>query len=275
MKKNILLVSPALIILLAFAVIPLFIVIYFSFITDAQPVKFTLEHIVRFFTKTLYLKLTFKTIKMSVIVTLISLIIGYPAAYVIAKIVRKGKALLLLFIIIPFWSSQLVRAYSWLNLLREGGLMESFLKSLHLIGDEGLQILFTQTAVIIALVHIFCPYMVITCYMSLEKIEDSILDASTNLGANFFDTFRKITLPLSMPGIITGCILIFVPCLGSFVEPRILGGVNGSVIGTVIQDQFFEIYGWNFGSAISLVLLILVFLSMGLLSALRGGRGNA
>lgn len=172
-------------------------------------------------------------------------------------------------IIIPFWSSQLIRAYSWMNLLRDGGILDIALQHVHLSSGEGLGILFTQTAVIIGLVHIFCPYMIITIYMTLEKIDDSLLEASRSLGARPITTFRRVILPLTETGIISGAILVFVPCLGSFVEPRILGGTQGSVIGTVIEDQFFEIYGWNFGSAIAFLLLVMVLASMGILSALR------
>ncbi|MCR4434808.1 MAG: ABC transporter permease [Clostridiales bacterium] len=275
MKKKALLVSPAMFILIAFAVVPLFIMLYFSFISDGGVPGFTLENYARFFSKPLYLALTWKTIKMSALVTLISILVGYPMAYIIAKIIKSGREILLLLIIIPFWSSQLVRAYSWMNLLRDGGILQDFLAKLHLFKGGELGILFTQTAVIIGLVHIFCPYMIITSYMTLEKIDDSVLEASKSLGANPITTFLRVILPMSKAGIVTGAILIFVPCLGSFVEPRILGGVNGSVIGTVIQDQFFEIYGWNFGAAIAFILLAMVLVSMGVMSAVnRRGEEN-
>lgn len=264
MNKKILLMSPALFIIFAFAIVPLFIMFYFSFLNDSGT-GFTLAHYHNFFAKSLYLKLTWKTIRISFIVTVISLLLAYPMAYILAKIISKGKNILLMLIIIPFWTSQLVRVYSWLVLLRDDGILELFLRKLHLI-DGNLGILFTTSAYVIALVHIFFPYMVITIYMSLEKIDNSLLEASKSLGAKPLETFRKIILPLSKPGIITGSILVFVPCLGSFVEPRILGGINGSMIGTIIEDQFFEIYGWNFGAAIAFILLAMVLLAMGIMS---------
>ncbi|AKN30084.1 ABC transporter permease [Clostridium carboxidivorans P7] len=266
MKKRYLLMSPALFILIAFGIVPLFIMLYFSFLSDGQTASFTLKNYIDFFSKGLYIKLTVKTIKISLIVTSSCLLVAYPMAYIMAKIVRKGKGIMLLLIIIPFWTSELVRAYSWVNLLRDGGILEIFLRKLHIIGGGNLGILFTQAAVIIGLTHIFFPYMVITIYMSLEKLDDSIIEASKSLGATSFNTFKNITLPLSKVGILTGAILVFVPCLGSFVEPRILGGVNGSVIGTIIEDQFFEIYGWNFGAAIAFILLALVLVSLGIFS---------
>ncbi|WP_372998278.1 ABC transporter permease [Lutispora sp.] len=268
MKKKVLLMSPAMFILFAFAIVPLFIMLYYSFMSDGAVAKFTLDNYINFFSKGFYLKLTWKTIKMSIVVTLICIVIAYPMAYIMAKVINKGKNLLLLLIIIPFWTSQLVRAYSWLVFLRDGGVLAQFLNKIGLITTTDMGILFTSKAAIIALVHIFFPYMVITIYMSLEKLDNSIIDASKSLGAKPIETFRRVILPLSSPGIITGAILVFVPCLGSFVEPRILGGVNGSVIGTVIEDQFFEIYGWNFGAAIAFILLAMVLLSMGGMSLL-------
>jgi len=274
LKKRSLLMSPALIILLVFAAAPLGIMLYYSFISDGFPAVFSLENYTNFFSKSFYLMLTWRTISVSAIVTIICILIGFPMAYVITKVLDRGKSLILLLIIIPFWSSQLVRAYSWLNLLRDEGLLHSFLKLFGLFTDGGLGILFTWTAVIIGLVHIFCPYMIITAFMSLEKIGPEVVEASKNLGATPLTTFLRIVLPMSKTGIITGAILVFVPCLGSFIEPRILGGVNGSMIGTVIQDQFFEIYGWNFGAAIAFILLTLVLISMGVLNKFRGDTTN-
>lgn len=266
MNKKFWLVSPPVLLLIAFCVIPLFIMVYFSFLSDGADPHLTLSNYLDFFQKGFYLKLTWKTISTSLIVTIICILIGYPMAYIMAKVINSGKTIILIAIIIPFWTSQLVRAYSWQNLLRDGGILEMILRKFHLIGSEPLGILFTQTAVIIALVHIFFPYMVITIYMSLEKMDHSIIEASKSLNAGPFTTFWRIILPLSKPGIISGSILVFVPSLGVFVEPRILGGTKGSVIGTVIEDQFFEIYGWNFGAAIAFILLMIVLISIAILS---------
>jgi spermidine/putrescine transport system permease protein len=268
-KKRVLLLSPTVFILLSFAVVPLFIMLYYSFQSDDGLGRWTLENYIRFFSKSFYLKLTWKTVRLSLTVTLVSLLIAYPMAFILAKIMEKGKNIMLLLIILPFWSSQLIRAYSWMNLLRDGGILDIFLQNLHLTGGEGLGILFTRTAVVIGLTHIFSPYMIVTIYMTMDKIDDSILEASRSLGATPFETFRRVIFPLTEPGVAAGAILVFIPCLGSFVEPRILGGTRGSVIGTVIEDQFFEIYGWNFGSAIAFLLLLMVLGSMALLSFLR------
>lgn len=265
MKRKTWLISPSMFIIFAFAIVPLFIMLYFSFISDSG--QLSLDHYIHFFSNDLYLNLTWETIKLSVMVTIICIILGFPLAYILAKHIHSGKNILLALIVIPLWTSQLVRAYSWLTLLSDGGVFESLLKKLHIISvHETLGILFTETAVIIALVHIYLPFMVITIFMTLEKLEDSVLEASYSLGAKPIITFGRVILPLARPGIISGSILVFVPCLGVFVEPRILGGPNGSVIGTVIEDQFFEIYGWNFGAAIAFILLTIVVTSMMILS---------
>ncbi len=263
-RKKILTV-PGVMVLIVFAIIPLFIMFYYSFQSDSGDLGVSIENYVRFFSKGLYMKLTYRTIINSLAVTAISLIISYPLAYFMAKRFKGMKNVLMVLIIIPFFTNQLVRVYSWLIFLQDGGVLNGFLCGAGLV-HENIGILFTRVAVIIGLVHAFFPYMVVTIYLALERVDNSLLEASRSLGATGFDTFKRIVLPLSMPGVITGIMIVFVPCLGTFVEPRILGGVNGTVIGTVIEDQFFEIFGWNFGAAIAFILFALVVASMAGLS---------
>lgn len=256
---------PAMAMLFVFAVFPLLIMLFNSFQSDNGTGGFVLSNYIRFFSKATYLKLTLRTILNSILVTVISLIISYPLAYIMAKKLKGLKNIVMVLIIIPFFTNQLVRVYSWLIFLQDGGLLESLLNSLGII-DGSLGIMYTKAAVIIGLVHAFFPYMVITTYMALERMDNSVLEASKSLGASAFTTFRKVIFPMSMPGVVSGIMIVFVPCLGTFVEPRILGGVNGTVIGTVIEDQFFEIYGWNFGAAIAFILLAMVIISMAAIS---------
>ena len=256
---------PAMAMLFVFAVFPLLIMLFNSFQSDNGTGGFVLSNYIRFFSKATYLKLTLRTILNSILVTVISLIISYPLAYIMAKKLKGFKNIVMVLIIIPFFTNQLVRVYSWLIFLQDGGLLESLLNSLGII-DGSLGIMYTKAAVIIGLVHAFFPYMVITIYMALERMDNSVLEASKSLGASAFTTFRKVIFPMSMPGVVSGIMIVFVPCLGTFVEPRILGGVNGTVIGTVIEDQFFEIYGWNFGAAIAFILLAMVIISMAAIS---------
>ena len=240
---------------------------YYSFQSDTGPSGFTLENYRHFFEKSFYLKLTGKTIVNSLMVTLISLLIAYPLAYVMAKRLKGMRNIILMLIIVPFFTNQLVRIYSWIVFLQDGGIFSDLLTSLSLV-QGGLGVLYTRTAVIIGLVHAYFPYMVITIYLAMERIENSLLEASRSLGASPFSTFRKVTLPLSWPGVVSGVMLVFVPCLGSFVEPRILGGIDGSTIGTVIEAQFFQVYGWNFGASIAFLLLAMVLASMSLFNKL-------
>ena len=256
---------PAMAMLFVFAVFPLLIMLFNSFQSDDGTGGFVLSNYIRFFSKATYLKLTLRTILNSILVTVISLIISYPLAYIMAKKLKGLKNIVMVLIIIPFFTNQLVRVYSWLIFLQDGGLLETVLNSMGII-DGSLGIMYTKAAVIIGLVHAFFPYMVITIYMALERMDNSVIEASKSLGASAFTTFKRVIFPMSMPGVISGIMIVFVPCLGTFVEPRILGGVNGTVIGTVIEDQFFEIYGWNFGAAIAFILLAMVLISMAAIS---------
>ncbi len=259
---------PAILMLFIFAFFPLIIMFKTSFQSDSTG-EFTLENYQRFFSHLMYLKLTGKTIVNSLAVTIVSLAVAYPVAYIMAKKLKGLKNIILVLVIIPFFTNQLVRVYSWLIFLQDGGILNNFL-NLFGICENGINILYTQAAVIIGLTHAFFPYMVVTIYMALERLDDSLLEASTSLGASKVTTFTRVIFPLSLPGVISGVLIVFVPCLGAFVEPRILGGTEGTVIGTVIEDQFFEIYGWNFGAAIAFLLLALVFVSMAVIN--RMGR---
>lgn len=260
-KKRGLLTLPSVFWLFLFTVLPLFIMLVYSFQTDGGA-GFTLEHYFHFFTKSMYLKLTWRAILNALLVTVFSLLIAYPLAYILAKKLKGTRVVILVLVIIPFFTNQLVRIYSWLVFLQDGGVLNRLLAALGLVSSEGLGLLYTRAAVIIALVHAYFPYMVITIYMALERMDDAMLEASAILGAAPATTFRQVIFPASMPGVVSGILIVFVPCLGSFVEPRILGGTNGTVIGTVIEDQFTELYGWNFGSAIAFLLLAMVILSM-------------
>lgn len=259
---------PSMLVLFLFAFVPLIIMFVTSFQSDATG-SFTLENYAHFFQKSMYLKLTGKTIVNALLVTLVSLVVAYPLAYIMAKKLKGLKNIILVLVIIPFFTNQLVRVYSWLIFLQDGGILSSFFQSLGLF-EDGLGILYTRAAVIIGLTHAFFPYMVVTIYMALERLDDSLMEASTSLGASRITTFFRVVFPLSMPGVISGIMIVFVPCLGTFVEPRILGGTDGTVIGTVIEDQFFEIYGWNFGAAIAFLLLALVLISMAVLNKAAG-----
>lgn len=240
--------------------IPILIMLYFSFLSDvplgnreAHP---TFENYAKFLSKPFYLRLTLKSVRMGLLATAGCLIAGYPVAYGLAKVVPgRWRAALFLLVIIPFWSSSLIRAYSWIIVLRENGVINYLLKALHFPG-EGVSILFSFPAIIIGLVHAYVPYVVLTIYVSLDNIDNSLIEAAQSLGANRLQTFLRVVLPLSLPGAIAGAVLTFIPATGSFMEPRVLGGTAGTVIGTIIEDQFVSVFNWPFGAALAFIVLL-------------------
>jgi len=259
--------APAYVWLIAMGFIPLFIMFYFSFLSDVpmggREVYFTFENYFRYFSKSLYSKLTWDSLLMGFYTTVGCLLLGYPLAFALAKFVKgKWQTVLFLFIIVPFWSNSIVRLYSWVIVLRNNGIIDILLKAIGVSAGNGL--LYTFPAVIIGLVHAYLPYMVLTIYISLDRIDDSLIDASSSLGAKPWRTFVKVVFPLSLPGVISGIILIFIPVIGSFVEPRLLGGPSSIVLGTVIEDQFVRVFNWPLGAALSFIMLIIVILIMGI-----------
>jgi spermidine/putrescine transport system permease protein len=249
--------------------LPLSAMLYFSFLSEApfggrQPVA-TLAHYRAIFTKNLYLDLTWRSLRMGVDVTIACIVLGYPAALALARYVRgRWREALFLLIVLPFWSNALVRTFSWTMTLRGDGLVDRAIHSI-LPGMPSLDILFSYPAVVVGLVHAYLPYMILTCYVSLQAIDESLIEAARVLGAPGRTVFRRIVLPLSLPGLLAGTVLIFVPVVGSFMEPRILGGVSGSaMLGTVIEEQFTRIFNWPFGAALSFFLLAIVLLILGL-----------
>ncbi len=236
---------------------------YFSFL-DVAPINresnWSLKHYHAFFDRDLYRILTWRSLRLGLEVTLWCALLGYPTALVLAYKVRgRWREALFLLIIIPFWSNALVRVFSWTMVLRSGGLLDT---GLHWLwpGAPPLDILFTWNAMVIGLVHSFLPYMILTCYISIQAIDLSLIEAARTLGATRWTVFRRILLPLSLPGLFAGTILIFIPVIGAFMEPRILGGKSGTLLGTVIEDQFTVVFNWPRGAALSFILLAIVLL---------------
>jgi len=273
LKQNlsrILLLAPSYGWMLVAVFAPMLIMLVFSFLSDvplgerAGSVYWTLENYQTYFSKSFYWVLTRKSLLTALYTTLACLLIAYPMAYIIAKIMPgKWKTALFMLVIVPLWSNTLVRLYSWAIVLRDNGVLDTFLQSVGLVSG-GLSILYSYSAVLIGLVHGYLPYMVLTIYVALDKLDDSLLEAAASLGARRWQTFLRVTLPLSLPGVLAGVIMTFIPVMGSFVEPRILGGKEGTMIGTVIEDQFVQLFNWPFGAAIAFILLVMVLVLMGL-----------
>jgi spermidine/putrescine transport system permease protein len=189
--------------------------------------------------------------------TLICLLLGYPFAYAIARMQSKFKGLLVLMIIIPFWTSSLIRTYSMITLLKPKGVINSILMWSGVI-SKPLPLLFTDTAVMIGLVYNLLPFMILPLLTNIERLDNRLIDAARDLGANRLTTFRRITVPLTVPGILSGCILVFLPAMTIFYIPDLLGGSKSILLGNLIQNQFLIAQNWPLGSAISVVFTLLL-----------------
>jgi spermidine/putrescine transport system permease protein len=245
--------------LLLFFLVPLVIMFVYSLMPrgiygGVEP-GFTLEHYARFFDP-LYLQVLQRTFAWSIACTAICLLLGYPVAYVIARSVR-WRTFLLFLVVLPFWTSFLVRTFAMIFLMRDTGLINSWLLKLGMI-DEPLTILYTPFAVMAGLVYGFLPFMILPIYASLEKVDLSLLEAAEVLGARPVERFRRVTLPLSTPGVVAGSLLVFIPALGSFLTADLLGGAKQVMIGNLVQNQFSSARNWPFGSAASFIVMALV-----------------
>ena len=261
------LLGPAYLWLTLAVFLPLSAMLWFSFLSDvpsAEPWHVTLENYGAFFTTGTYAKLLWKSVQLGIIVTAICVLIGFPCALVLAKQIRgRAREALFLLVILPFWSNSLVRIFSWAIVLRGNGVLDLGLNAV-LPFDVDVNLLFTTHAVVIGLVHSYLPYVILTTYLALQAVDDTLIEAARSLGAGRLTILWRLLLPLSLPGLLTGAVLIFVPVVGSFMEPRILGGRMGTYFGTVIEDQFVAVYNWPLGAALSFLLLAVVLLILGL-----------
>jgi spermidine/putrescine transport system permease protein len=242
--------------------LPLSAMAFFSFMTDlplsGKGWSFTLDNYTAFFSQGLYATLLAASLRLGFEVTLWCVVIGFPAAYVLAKVLKgRSREVIFLLVILPFWSNGLVRIFSWAMVLREGGILDTALNAV-LPFKVDIDLMYSYPAVVIGLVHSYVPYMVLTCYLTLQAIDDSLIEAARSLGASRLQVARRLVVPLSMPGLVAGAALIFVPVVGSFMEPRILGGRTGTFYGTVIEDQFVAVFNWPLGAALSFILLAVV-----------------
>ncbi len=258
------LLAPAYLWLTVAIFLPLSAMAFFSFMTDlpmaGREWSLTLKNYAAFFSTPLYLTLLWSSLRLGLEVTAWCLVIGFPAAYVLAKVLKgRAREAIFLLVILPFWSNGLVRIFSWAMVLREGGILDTALNAV-LPFTVSIDLMYSYPAVIIGLVHSYVPYMVLTCYLTLQAIDDSLIEAARSLGASRRQVLRRLILPLAMPGIVAGAVLIFVPVVGSFMEPRILGGRTGTFYGTVIEDQFVAVFNWPLGAALSFILLAVVLL---------------
>jgi spermidine/putrescine transport system permease protein len=257
--QGIALISPTFFYLMLFMILPMALVVILSFLTRGPygnvVYRLNLSNYARLI-DSLYLRILWFSLWTAGLTTLFSVLIGYPLAYYIARAPRKQRSLLLFLILVPFWTNFIIRIYAWIMILRTEGLLNTFLLNLGII-KVPLDILYTPTAVLIGMVYEFLPFMVLPLYTSLEKIENAQLEAAADLGARPWHVFSRITFPLSVPGMIAGSILVFIPAMGMFVVPDLMGGAKTILVGNLIRNQFLVARDWPFGASASMLLLLL------------------
>lgn len=250
-----------------FIVIPLLIVVFFGFtIKSGDTYHFSLENFQRLMDPK-YLKVFGRSILLAVEATLGCLILGYPVAYLISKM-REGKRnILIMLFIIPMWMNFLLRTYAWLPILGKNGLINSLLVTL---GFARANLLYNDFAVLLGMIYNFLPFMILPIYTVLIKMDTDLINAASDLGASRKEIFTKIIFPLSMPGIISGITMVFMPAVSTFVISRILGGGQYMLLGNLIETQYTSMDDWNFGSAIAIFMMIIILISMAFMNKFEG-----
>ena len=242
--------------------LPMLLILLYAFTTQGNDIvnfSFTLDHFIRFFTDQDFLLILWRSLVIAFKTTIICVLLGYPIAYFIARSSDKVRNILVLVITLPMWINMLVRTYAWIGILSDGGILQNILSFL---GFGEPELLYTEGAVLLGMVYNFLPFMILQVNTSLCKMDKSLLEASADLGANRFQTFWRVTFPLSLSGVISGITLVFLPAVSSFFIPKLLGGGQFFLIGNVIENQFITVGEWNFGSAISMIMAVVMMLCM-------------
>ena len=257
------LVAPAVLLMIVALISPFLILAGTSFIVETGngiESKLSLANYEFFFQKTHYVNTLFRSIFISTLVAFATVLLAYPAAYFIAFHVHKNRMLWLIIITLPFWTSYLLRVFSWKLILGYNGFVNSGLMWLELIKQPLDFILYNTNAVILTLAHAWAAFAILPIYVSLQKIDKSLVEAAYDLGENRFRTFLRVTLPLSMPGVVAALLLVFIPTVGDYVTPKLVGGPKGLMIGNLIQAAFGRLDNWPLGAAISIISMITVTL---------------
>lgn len=276
MKKFSQLAFPYVVWVVLMILLPMLLILFYSLTTQGNEIvnfTFTLNNYIRFFTDHDFLMILWRSLVIAFKTTIICVLLGYPIAYFIARSPDRVRNTLVLAVTLPTWINMLVRTYSWIGLLSEGGIIQT------LFGLQGTDLLYTEGAVLLGMVYNFIPFMILQINTSLCKMDHSLLEASADLGANKVQTFLRVVFPLSLSGVISGIALVFLPAVSSFFIPKLLGGGQFFLIGNVIENQFITVGEWNFGSAISVIMAVIMMLCMYLIRRVdehnSGGRKSS
>ena len=271
MKKKSFLAYPYIIWSAIFIVIPLILVVLFSFTQkiDGKQV-FSIANY-RDLMDPIYFKVFLRSIILAGGSTLICLIVGYPVAYLISKVNVSKRGTLILLFILPMWMNFLLRTYAWSAILGRNGVLNTILTA---IGLPAMNILYTDSAVMLGMVYNFLPFMIIPIYTILTKMDQDLINAAKDLGANSTQVFTKVIFPLSMPGVVSGITMVFMPAVSTFVISKLLGGGQFMLIGNLIEQQFMSVGDWHFGSAISIFMMIVILISMALMNKFSDDSGK-
>ena len=255
------LLSPTLILMILALATPIVVMVTLSFWTQTYldfDRSFSLANYLKFFEKPIYPKILWKSIRISGAVTLATVLLAYPMAYFIAFRVKKSKLVWLILITVPFWTSYLLRVFAWKIILGYNGVINSGLIGLGLIDEPLTFLLHNPTAVVITLAHAWAPIAILPIYVSLEKLDRSLLEAARDLGEGAVMTFVRVTLPLSMPGVIASSLLVFIPTVGDYVTPKLVGGTTGIMIGNIIQSLYGRGQNWPLGAALAVISMLAI-----------------
>jgi spermidine/putrescine transport system permease protein len=269
--------GPPFLYLLVFMVLPYLTMFQYSFWKKSGYFvvpEFNIDNYLRFFENPLYLNTLLSSLQTALIVTVFANLLGYPLAYFLAFVADKHRQLLYFLIIIPLWASFLLRVFIWKLILGREGIVNSFLDYVGIIDEPLSLILYNRFSVCLTLVYIFVPFVALPIYTALEKIPRAYIEASLDLGGSPFQTFRRVILPLSLPGVLTGSIFTFSLSFGDFVSPTLLGGPNGLMISNIIISQFITAFEWPFGSVLAVAVLVVIMTTVVLVSRFERRRGE-
>ena len=245
-----------------FTIVPIFMVLYYSLTASDGGFSLTLGHYARVF-EPLYLAVIWRSIWLALVSTAVCFMLGYPVAMILANSPSKQQFSLIVLFVVPMWMNFLARTYAWMSLLETNGIVNGILR---LFGFEPVAMLYTSGAVVLGMVYNYLPFMVFPIFTVLRKLDPSLVEAAQDLGANPIKTFLKVTFPLSLPGVLSGITMVFMPSVTTFAISQLLGGGQFMLIGNLIEKQYLTTYDWGFGSALSIILMIIILFSMGLIS---------